>query len=527
MIKNIDNKNFKFVVAGGGTAGWLSALILKRFYPDTNVTLIESSAIDILGAGEGTVPNFIYTLDAINIPLSEIVKNCSGTFKNGIKFTNWNGDGTHYFHGFGNVKDLDYNFQTTMDYSGAPMLVLEQIMTGKNLNNVDFSAIAASQNVAKYMTNSSIANKLDNPILHFTRLGESALHFNAVQLAQYFKKVGKQRGINVIDGVIEKINTDEEGYITSLACEGGRVINGDFVFDCTGFRRLIIGNFYKSKWKSYKDKLPVNRALPFFMPLNLDTDVIPPYTEAIAAKNGWMWKIPTHDRYGCGYVFDSRMTSDEDAKKEIDALTGIDTEIPRSFSFEPGVYEQPWIKNCVAVGLASGFVEPLEATSIWVSTSSMTHFLYNVIGCTERNQKTIDNYNRQMNHITDNILTFLQFHYITPRNDTSFWKDFSVNNKIDDVILSLIDKDKDVSIIADPVNINYSYFTKDSWYHVGAGTKFFNAELAQKSFNGYNCGTKKSYYSAARAKYISNTTLTATGLINHRALLQYLKQNPF
>jgi len=526
MKVNLDSNNTNFVIAGGGAAGWLTALQVRQYYPDVNVTVIESSDIGILGAGEGSVPQLIDILDNIEIPVSEVVKHADATIKHGIKLTNWNGKGKDdiFYSSFASADGIDYAANSRIDYSLMSMIALEKIAKGEPIVNINFTALTCNNNKVKFITNPDIKNKATNPITHFYNLGQFSIHFNAVKFANFLKGIGTLRNINIVDGIIKKINEDEGGYINSFDLEDGRNIPCDFVFDCTGFKRLIVGNHYKAKWKSYKEYLPVNRAMPFFMPLN-ENQPIPSYTEAIALKYGWMWKIPTQERFGCGYVFDSNLVSDEEAKKEIDEITGVDTNIPRVFSFEPGVFETPWVKNSIAIGLASGFVEPLEATSIQVALSSFTHFLVYVKGAVERDEAQIKMYNKALQNINNDILNFIHFHYLTQRTDTIFWKDFAARNKCPNVVQEIKDSNRDVAHLLSRDFITNSLFQIGLWLEVGAGTRFFNREEAIKSYNALNTGTRKVRYSASAANFIKKMNLGFMSLIDHRDFLNYLKFN--
>jgi len=514
---DLNSPKTKFVVAGGGSAGWLTALFVKKHYPDINVTVIESENIGILGAGEGTTPHFVTMLDELGIPSSEILKHANGTIKSGIKFTNWNGDKEHYYHNFATFGTLDYDNATIINYSETAMIVAEEIANGRSLNNIDFTSLANDHGSVKFITKNNITTPLPNPILHFNGLGKFALHFNAHKLADFLRSVGKSRGINIVEGIVSKINTDREGYITSLKLENNRTVKCDFVFDCTGFHRLIIGKHYNSEWKSYKEYLPVNRALPFFRKIDND---IPPYTESIAMKYGWVWKIPLQDRYGCGYVFDSNLVSDEDVKKEINELCGEQVEIPRAFSFEAGAYKQQWVKNCIATGLASGFVEPLEATSIWVTITALRRFLVYIKGATVKNETHIKLFNEAMNRLTDDVLTFVHFHYLTKRTDTLFWKNFNTNNKTPELIQKLIDNNKDLMILVDSLPGNGFPFY--SYQQVGAGTKYFNREEAKKTFESLNTGLRQRAYKDAKERYIKDTNLVLAALTKHKDFINFL-----
>ena len=518
---DLNNPKTKFVVAGGGSAGWLTALFVKKHYPNISVTVIESKDIGILGAGEGTTPHFVTMLDELGIPSSEILKHANGTIKNGIKFTNWNDDKEHYYHNFATFGNLDYDNTTIINYSDTAMIVAEEIANNRSLNNVDFASLANERGLVKFIAKNNITIPPPNPILYFNGLGKFALHFNAHKLADFLKTVGVSRGINVVEGIISKINTDKEGYITSFKLENNRTVKCDFVFDCTGFQRLIIGKHYNSEWKSYKEYLPVNRALPFFRKID---DNIPPYTESIAMQYGWVWKIPLQDRYGCGYVFDSNLISDEDAKKEINEMCGEQVDIPRSFSFEAGVYKQQWVKNCIATGLASGFVEPLEATSIWVTINTLRKFLVHIKGVTYKNETHIKLFNNTVNKMTDDILTFVHFHYLTKRVDTLFWKDFTKNNKTPGLIQRLIENDKDLMILANDGLLD-NVFPFFIYLQVGAGIKYFNQEEAKKTFESLNTGLRQNVYKTAKEFYLRDVNLALTSLPKHKDFINFLITN--
>lgn len=520
MALNLESNKTNFVIVGGGTAGWLTALHVKQYYPLVNVTVIESTEIGILGAGEGSVPVLIDYLDGIRVPVSDLVKHANTTIKQGIKFTNWNGKNDMFFHGFKTNDHLSYLSNTRLDYSLLPLLTVEGIAEKKTFTGVDFTALNSLANNVNFIPNNK--GPQPDPILKYHNLALFSIHFNATKFAEFLKSIGIKRGINVIDGVVDKINTDSDGYIKSLVLNAGKKVRCDFVFDCTGFKRLIIGNFYKSEWKDYSPFLPVNRALTFFTKLN-ENDPIPPYTEAIAMKYGWIWKIPVQDRFGCGYVFDSNLITDEDVKKEIDQLTGNKTETPRAFSFKAGSYKQQWIKNCMAVGLSTGFIEPLEATSIQTSIGALQHFLVYIKGVTEKSQHQRDMFNDVMNEINDDVLAFIHFHYHTSRADTIFWKDFAKNNKIPDIMQVMIDNNRDMGYLLTRGFVTNNTWQIGDWLEVGAGTGFFNSEEAQKSIKALNQGVRKLNYEVAKQLHLQRISLALTQTVSHRKFLDHLR----
>ena len=469
---------FKFTVVGGGTAGWLTALYLQKNHKDCDITVIASSEIGILGAGEGTTTHFIDFLKSIDVPISGIVKYAKGTLKNGIKFTNWNGDGEYYYHSFTDILENLESVRQKDNFDFVPYY-LDNISKGKNLNDILLTSLISDKFQVKHDKETKSTK------------GTYALHFDASLLAKYLQSLALERGVVLIDDEIISINCDDENKVTGFNLKKGTEHFTDYVFDCSGFKRLLVGNHYKTKWISYKDHLPVNRAMPFFV--QDDSKEIPPYTEAIAMKYGWIWRIPVQGRYGCGYVFDSSFVSDEEVKKEIEEYFGHEIVSPRIFTFEPGVYDKVCIKNCMGIGLSSGFVEPLEATSIWVSILLLNEWgkrSKDIMNC---NENSIDYLNRLAKDINRNILNFLQYHYITKRSDSDFWKNFTTKNKklpmlhdLDELNKNTIPKEYDFKYLSmldsNRIGGNQDFngvFSESSWHQVGSGVRFFNKEIAK------------------------------------------------
>lgn len=521
MKKSID-QNFKFLIVGGGSAGWISALFVRANFPDANITVIQSSEIGILGAGEGTTPHIIDYLDEIDVPVSELVKNCKATIKNGIKFPNWNGDRKFYYHPFSDNFDLDHTLSSELKNTKYPMMDLEVIANQGSLDDIDFNVIASQRNSVRFTASSDSSYKDLDPILHFTRLGRMALHFDANLLAAYLEKVGRSRNISVLDTKVNDIILSEQGNISAVMTDIGN-IPCDFVFDCSGFKRLLIGKKFNTGWKSYKKHLPAKRAMPFFIPNN--STVIPPYTESTAMKYGWMWKIPVQGRYGCGYVFDSDRISDEEAKLEIDKEVGFEVEVPRTIDFEPGRYEKIYEKNCIAIGLSSGFIEPLEATSIWTSIMMLRSWIENIGAITHDDQFCRDRVNVRFQNMNDNTLGFVYFHYLTKRTDTDFWKNFMLDNQVPESLHTLIEESKYTIPSYDMFsNIGLDWAAK-SFLACGNGQRFFNPNHAKQLFDSFYTGKRKQEYDLMKFRYFKNINLNLSVLVDHYSFLEYLKDN--
>lgn len=241
-----------------------------------------------------------------------------------------------------------------------------------------------------------------------------AYHFNARLLAKYLKSLAIERGVNWIEGIVTEPILNDMNQIIGLKTID-TIIDATFVIDCSGFKRLLIGNHYKSNWISYEEHLKVNTAIPFFLPT--DSINIRTTTKSIAMKYGWMWQIPLQSRRGCGYIFDSSEISEEEAKKEIIELLGIDVEFNKPIKFKPGSYENVWIENCLAIGLSGGFLEPLEATSIMTTILQLEAFYDTTL-----KKMTIKKYNKFVNTINTQNMIFIYYHYLTNKKDTNFWK---------------------------------------------------------------------------------------------------------
>lgn len=486
------------VIVGGGTAGWLTSLLVDTFYSKDNIYLIESDEIGILGAGEGTVPHFVDTMNFLGIEIEEIIKQCKGTFKTGIRFTNWRSDGADFYHGFENTNNLDFpHFPDA--------LVSYQIGNENSLDDISLmKSLSDEYKVPFYIEDKEI-----------NRCGAVAMHFDARLLALYLSKVAQERGVCRVEGKIKNILNADEGNIKSIELESGEVVDCDFVFDCTGFARLLIGKHFNTNWVSYKNHLPLDSALPFFIPHDNN---IKPETEAIAMKYGWIWKIPVQDRYGCGYVYDSSFISDEEVVKEIKEYFNIEFQAPKPFKFDAGVFEKAFVNNCMAVGLSQSFVEPLEATSIWASCVNLLNFLssdgINVGDDVFRNK-----FNQECLIRNGKILDFIQLHYITDKTDSPFWSEFTSKNQI---LPGVIEKLYLFNTAPDYVSTEYTVFSRSSWLHIANGLNLLNNSGFGKKFNRTNLSSR---IEERYKNYNSFLETIVDKCVNHREFLRILKEN--
>lgn len=363
----------KFVIVGGGTAGWLTSIYLLTEYNNAQITLIESSNIGILGAGEGSTPLMRKLFKKCNIDEKEFLEQTKSTYKLGIDFENWNTSNINYKHPF--------------------------------INN------------------------------------SKAFHFDARLIADYFKKIAIERGVTHIDSIVKSFETSDSGNITKIILDDDTSIDSDFIFDCSGFHRLIIGKLYKSNWISYSDYLKVNTAVPFF--LDRDDSNMFLDTNAIAMDYGWMWQIPLQHRWGCGYVFDGNKITEVEAKKEIELKLNRSISSPKTLQFSAGYFEKVWINNCISIGLSAGFLEPLEAVSIHITIMEL-----NLIKKHLFTDNDVNVFNEKFSQIMDEHFLFIYYHYLCNKSNTDFWEEYNLNNSPKE-LLKFINSDLNISFNTD------------------------------------------------------------------------------
>lgn len=470
-----------FTIVGGGTAGCIAALFINKKYPDVDVTLIRSREIGILGAGEGTTPHLISMLEHdLHITPYELYKNTSSTMKLGIQFENWNKAKGGYFHGFGNgdgtsylqngtfFQKLAYNNRHYDEFSLANLLTKQ-----KKSPFIETSSFKLLNSDDVERSNINVMKDLGEQTVNY------AIHFNAVELASYLEKVAVERGVHLIEDKVVDIVLDDNEYITELKLENNNSHKTDFVIDSTGFGRLILGKKYNTEWISRKEYLPMKEAQPFFLPQD-NIDNVEPCTDAIAQDAGWIWKIPLQNRYGCGYVYDSDYITNEQVKEKILELYPTAEMGKKTFKFEAGYYNNTVVKNCFGAGLASSFVEPLEATSIYAFVEQLqfanSKGLFKIFK--EKNnieefesiiKAVSNNVNSYCRSTNEDVCEFIQFHYITDRDDTPFWREFRSKNKLFDNVKARVGMLSNGFVDTNITQQPYSCFDNPSYNVVGSG----------------------------------------------------------
>ena len=389
----MNNNVKKVAVVGGGTAGFVAALILKRTYPTLTVDVIRSKKIGTIGVGEGSTEHWSVFMDYVGIQTAELINDCDSTFKTGIMFEDW---ATKPY-----LQSVHDPF--VADQLGVPIAYAKLI--GENVDPRDLTGDYLWNNMTPF-------NKFMEERPNDT--GVSQYHFNTKKLNDFLTKKAEEMGCTIVDDEITDVIVSEQNKIESISSEKEKY-EYDFYVDCTGFAKLLIGQL-GAKWQSYSKYLKMKEAIVFPTP---EEDEIPLWTLAKAMNAGWLFRIPVQGRKGNGYIFDSDFITAEEAQREAESYLGHGVEVAKNIKFDPGALDYPWISNVCAIGLSASFVEPLEASSIGTSINQSFLLAQRIINY---NQESIDRYNTEVGAIMDNIRDFIALHYITDRRDTPFWQ---------------------------------------------------------------------------------------------------------
>lgn len=405
---------FRIIIAGGGTAGWMTAAAISSLYEDRSrfqITLIESEEIGSIGVGEATLPSIKSFNDQLGINEAEMMRRTHGTFKLGIQFTNWGKLGANYIHPFGVYGSL----QNSSDFYQY-WAQLASKKSQADISKYSFAVQMAERNLFK------IPTKKPESI---ESTASYAYHFDAALYAAYLRELSEAAGVVRINGVIEAVNSNSDsGNITSLLLRDGQQLDGDFFIDCSGFRSLLLHKTLKAEFEDWSNWLLCDRAVALQSEQPYE---IPPYTRSTAKEAGWQWRIPLQHRAGNGYVYCSHMISDEQAHESLQSeLPGKALTEPRFIKFKAGRYKKSWQKNCVAIGLSSGFLEPLESTSIYLIHIGIVCLLrlFPVPLPGKQNYSTLSGeYNRLIDNEYERIRDFLILHYhLNERTDSELWR---------------------------------------------------------------------------------------------------------
>jgi tryptophan 7-halogenase len=401
----------RVVIVGGGTAGWMAAIYLNRYMRRMNgkVVLVESPTVGTIGVGEATIPSLVNFVRLLNLDEKEFMRRSSASYKLGIKFDDWTNDGSTYWHPFGvcgaRVNGLDlFHFWLKRRFEA-----------GSKMAYSDYSMQALLGEGEKapwpYGGSSRIAET-----------GSYAYHVDAAAFGDYLREISTGEGVQHLFGTVQGVACDDQGNIVSLDIGGGRAIEGDLFLDATGFRGRLIEEALGDPWIDWSKFMLCDSAVAMPLPRG---DRFPPYTLSKAMPAGWTWKIPLSSRTGSGYVFSSAHLSSEAAVAALigqSGLRGARGADPRLLSFRVGRRTNFWLRNCVSIGLASGFVEPLESTGIHLIQRAIM-LLVDYMPDRHFSDALRRAYNARMAAVYDEVRDFIMLHYILTRRDEPFWRD--------------------------------------------------------------------------------------------------------
>lgn len=397
----------KILIIGGGTAGWMTAALFGKLFQGLyDIELIESETIGTVGVGEATIPAIKKYNELVQLDEAEFMRRTQGTFKLGIQFVDWLREGHGYIHAFG-VIGQDWEWLRCHHYW------LRANQRGRARDFSDFSINCAAALKNKFMH--ARADMGDSPIGHIAH----AFHFDASLYAKYLRGLAEQHGVKRTEGKIVDVGVHESGDIASVTLESGQTIDADFFVDCSGFRGLLIGQTLGTEYEDWTHWLPCDRAMA--VPC-ARTDPLIPLTRSTARAPGWQWRIPLQHRTGNGLVYSSNHIDDDSAEALLLAnLDGAQLANPNRLRFTTGKRCKMWNRNCVALGLSAGFLEPLESTSIHLVQSAAIR-LVRLFPDRATDQATIDEFNRQSDFEWERVRDFIILHYWANEREGEFWE---------------------------------------------------------------------------------------------------------
>ena len=450
------------VILGGGTAGWMTANLLQKKWRQRGIqiSVVESPDIGIIGVGEGSTPLLKEFFDSLEISESEWMPQCNATYKNGISFNDWSTVPGYesYFH----------PFPCSLDFATFGFLYKYTELRRKGAD------VLAHPNRFSLMAGLTERKLAPLPAENFPFHFQYGYHFDSVLIGKFLREKAKESGVSHIEATVEKVEQESDGSIKSLLLNTGQILSGDFFVDCSGFASILLQKTLKVPFVSFAENLFNDSAVA--IPTDIETE-IPAETLSTALSNGWAWKIPLTNRFGNGYVFSSKYCSPDEAETELRShLNILESDVEaRHLKMKVGRVQETWAKNCVAVGLSQGFIEPLEATALQFVYSTIEQFSQ---ALEEGNfsGKNRDEFNARMNANFEGVRDYIVLHYKTnSRSDSPYWMDNRENQKISDNLRAMIEcwyAIEDTQEALTRLNIG-SYYSQRSWTCLLAGVGVF------------------------------------------------------
>jgi flavin-dependent dehydrogenase len=420
------------VIVGGGTAGWMTASYLKAAFADRiEVTLVESAGVPRIGVGEATFSTVRHFFDYLGLDEADWLPRCAGGYKLGIRFQDWDKPGEHFYHPFERLRVVD-------GFSLADWW----LKLGDHSRPFDTAcfvtpALCEARRSPRMLGGSLFVSTVDGPLGKSTLAEQRAqfpyaYHFDADEVAKYLAGYATRRGVRQVIDTVEHVGQNSRGWISHVRTAEHGEIAGDLFIDCTGFRGLLINKTLGTRFESFEDVLPNNRAVALRVPRAEETEM-DPYTTATTMHAGWMWTIPLFRRNGTGYVYSDQFTSPEEAERELRerVAPGRDDLQANHIRMRIGRNQDSWVNNCVAIGLSSAFVEPLESTGIFFIQHGIEQLVKHFPD-ENWDPRQVAAYNTRVAHAVDGVKEFLVLHYRSARrDDTPYWKEAKIRSMPD------------------------------------------------------------------------------------------------
>lgn len=423
------------IIVGGGTAGWMTAAYLKAAFADRlDITLVESGTVSTIGVGEATFSDIRHFFEFLGLKEQDWMPACNATYKLAVRFQDWRRKGHHFYHPFEQMRSVNgfpladwWLHSGVSDRFDKDCFVIPSLCdAGRSPRSLDGSMFAQEYREGEEpespgLTMSEHQGKTQFPY---------AYHFEAALLAKYLSKYAIERGVHHIIDDVQEVSLDEHGWISGVSTKENGTLTGDLFIDCTGFKGLLLNKALEEPFVSYQDTLPNDSAVALQVPLDMRKRGLRPCTTATAQDAGWIWTIPLFGRIGTGYVYARDYCEPEEAERTLRAFVGPEAAdlSANHIRMRIGRSRNSWVNNCVAIGLSSGFVEPLESTGIFFIHHAIEQLVKH-FPAADWNPAHRDLYNSSVEHVMDGIREFLVLHYrAAARSDTPYWKDAKIRD---------------------------------------------------------------------------------------------------
>lgn len=402
----------EIVIVGGGTAGWMAANLILTRWPEVNLRLLESKSIATVGVGEGSTPHLKHFFDEVGIAEADWMPRCNATYKNGIYFSHWSS-----IPGF---KEYFHPFPAQVDDLMTMPLFFHNLKA--RLHGVNVNAHPDGYFLQSYLAENNLGPIAAENFPFSTGYG---YHFDSGLLGQFLAEKAQARGLTRLEGELTEVIQEGDGHISAVRLSDDSLLHADFFIDCTGFRSRLLQGALKVPFVSYKGNLFNDAAV--VLPSDIDP-IITPATRSTALSNGWAWQIPLTNRYGNGYVYSRDYLSEEQAEIELRQHLGLESSPveARHLTMKVGRVEKHWARNCLAVGLSQGFIEPLEATALALTYGTVSQFLASF-----NKGESVNAFNAKINGKFEGVRDYIVCHYkVNQRRDTDYWRDNARNKNL-------------------------------------------------------------------------------------------------